>query len=260
VTVPPPQPGGGLDRRGGRHGAGGVQRRGQGGEREPVGAAGLPAQAGLREERVDGRREVVAGLVAGNARVSRTPRVDHRRILPWAPDGVLAGNGLFPTTGGSPGPASRGVGRWATPKRRAIGAAVARCSGGAPSAVINGPATPIAGHCAAVVVSVAGEEPLELVAGGAMLDDELAHPAPVAGAGARGERLALQPLVVVPEYPLGVHTRIVSERARGPCHATGVRCVRRARRGEGVRPASAWSSRSSAAGNRSTSGSACGSA
>src|SRR5207244_12206742 len=113
---------------------------------------------------------------------------------------------------------------------------------------------------AAVVVAVASDEPLEVVAGGAMLDDELAHAAPEAGARGRGGRLALQPLVVVPEDLLGVHTRILSDRARGPCHATVVRCVRRARRGEGLRPASAWSSRSSAAGNRSTSGSACGSA
>jgi hypothetical protein len=53
---------------------------------------------------------------------------------------------------------------------------------------------------------------------------------------------------------------ILSDRARGACHATGVRCVQRVRRGGRVRPASAWSSRSSAAGNHSTSGSACGSA
>src|SRR6266545_6488691 len=41
--------------------------------------------------------------------------------------------------------------------------------------------------------------------------DELAHPAAVAGAGSRGQCLALKPAVVVGENLVGGHARILSE-------------------------------------------------
>jgi hypothetical protein len=92
----PTQPGGRLDRGGRQLGAGGVQRCRERGEREPVGAPGLRAQAGLGEERVDGLLEVRVGLVAGNARVWRVPEVGHRRMIARAADVAVAGNGQFP--------------------------------------------------------------------------------------------------------------------------------------------------------------------
>jgi hypothetical protein len=76
------------------------------------------------------------------------------------------------------------------------------------------------------VLAVSGEEHAELVAG-VQVGDELADPAAVAGAGASGERLALQPAVVVGEDLVGGHPRILSETAGRPTRARCGRVVRR---------------------------------
>ncbi len=238
---------------------GGVQRRDQRGKGEPVGAPSLQAQPRLREERIDSRREVVAELVAGMrafgalravaiAAFCRGSRMVLSRGMAYSPRQAAArvrpvracGDGRRLSVELSvrrvPGVVAGRMGR----DRRAVDADRRAPRGGRRLRRRRG--TPRA--CRRRRDARRRSRP----------------PSACRWRGCAGERLALQPLVVVPEGLLGVHTRILSERARGPCHATGVRCARRARRGEGVRPASAWSSRSSAAGNRSTSGSACGSA
>jgi len=75
---------------------------------------------------------------------------------------------------------------------------------------IDQAAAPIAQDGATVVLAVPREEALELVAGVEVLN-EFAHPTAIAGAGAGGQRLAIEPAVVVGENLIGGHARILSE-------------------------------------------------
>lgn len=71
-------------------------------------------------------------------------------------------------------------------------------------ATVDQPPTPITQHRPAIILPVDREERLELATVGQM-SDELAHPAPIAGAGSSGERLTTEPTLVVRENPIGLH-------------------------------------------------------
>ena len=100
----------GLDRRGARLRAGGVEHRDQRCQRLAVRAARLLAQARLREERIDGHLQAPAQLVAGNVPVWCAAGTGHCRIIAGGPDGVVAGNSPFPATNAHHDPAKTPTG------------------------------------------------------------------------------------------------------------------------------------------------------
>ena len=122
-------------------------------------------------------------------------------------DRALAAGGSTSTRG------TRGAGN-ARESSSEVAAASARVHRRRRQATIDQPPAPITQHRPAVILPINREERLELAAISQM-SDELAHLAPVAGAGSSGKRLAPEPAFVLGEDLLGLHARILSEPADG---------------------------------------------